>query len=207
MPANRPSLNDRNCRPTAAYAALSWALLTTVAVPACKSAEDKCTLAQNAAEQAWQMQLTDLQAQAKQARAAQASSETKLIKEIEPRLAQAAEKAASARYNRDDDAWMRAYKANQNAACARDPECARTKQTNAEAKDKQQNLVPKLMAVQAALATVRGAADKAWQAAQAVMPELGNQLLDTAKQHSAAAYAACKDLKPKADPSLPAERR
>jgi hypothetical protein len=177
--------------------ATSCACLLAGAV-SCKSAEENCALAQAAAEQAWQAQLTTLQKQSNDARETQANSETKLIKEIEPRLAQAAAQEASARYDRNSNAWMRAYQASQSSACARDAECARTRQSNAEAKEKQQDLAPKLSAVLAVLAAIRSPAEAAKQAVDAVVPEFGNAQIDAAKQLSARAYEACKNVRPKA---------
>lgn len=183
-----------------AAALLSCALWVAVG---CKSAEEKCEEARVSAEHAWQAQV-DAHTRARKASvAAQAEAKTKLLREVEPRLSAAAIDAATKRYDRGTDAWLRAFQASQNSLCASDPDCAQLTRENVQAQEDQVDLAEKIATEQAALSAIRKTPDAMKQAAAAVIPDVANPALGVAKQASEAAYTECKDVKPAPPKPLP----
>ncbi len=176
-------------------AARSYAFAMLFALTACKSAQEKCNEGRAAALSAWQARIAGLTQARKLAIDTEAASQLELSGKIEPRTSAAAAKAASARYERSDDAWQRAYVAAQNAACSADPDCTRVRHAAAEALDQQKDIDEKLSAASAVRTAVASNPALSKQLTDAVIPEQGSQSLDRAKQATAHFYEACKDLK------------
>jgi hypothetical protein len=174
---------------------LALAMLASASASACTSDAERCAHASHVAVETWQAYANTLQSGIDEARAHQAESQAKLSLEIEPRLAKDAVDAASARYDRASDAFMRAYQAHQAAACDRDAACKKYKSQAIVAGHRLEDLVPRLAAVKAVMSALEGKATRAEQAkslADAIAPESGNALLTTAKAQSDAAFEPCQ---------------
>ncbi len=182
-------------RRRATQAPLVAVMLASASMSACTSDAERCAQTSQAAIESWQAYANTLQAGIDEARAHQSESQAKLSLEIEPRLAKGAVEAASARYDRASDAFMRAYQANQAAACDKDAECKKYKSQAVRAGDRLEELSPKLEAVRAVMAALAGKAKQAERAkslADAIAPESGNALLAAAKVQSEAAFEPCQ---------------
>jgi hypothetical protein len=180
----------------------TWlAFYVVLGCAACTSDEERCRQANADATQAWQAHANAMQSGIDDARATQSEAQTKLTREVEPRLSDNAAKAANARYERSTDSWMRAYKAEQASACERDAQCKELRRQNHDAVERVKDLSPKLAAVKGVLAALGGDAEKTKTLADAITPESGNTLLTAAKTAGALAYETCKDVELNATPT------
>jgi hypothetical protein len=179
-------------------------LTALLAACACASAEDKCEEARALAESSWQAVIDSHEKARKASVAAQGEATTRLAREIQPRFSAPAAQAASARYDRNTDAWQRAFDASRNAMCAQDPECTQLKRENAQAQAAQVELAEKLESERAAHDAVRKTADEMKRLAATAYPDTANAALQAARKASEAAFAACNGLPPtkEPDPSL-----
>ncbi len=166
-----------------------------VCLAGCDSAEEKCKKAQSAAQRAWQDYVGDLDDARRAAIARQAEAHTRLSGDIERRLGPAAQKAADARYNRStSEAWVRAYESSFNAACTQDPECARLRRDNVEAKAVMEDLDERLGYANAAVQAASGLAQAANAAAKAVILHPENPAVKAAQALSLESYERCNGL-------------
>ncbi|HEX2678205.1 MAG TPA: hypothetical protein VHM19_16235 [Polyangiales bacterium] len=168
---------------------------TVVALAACKSAEQKCAEARGTANAAWDGAISFANDGVTRAKAVRSKAELTITREIEPRISNAAMAAAAAQYDRNTDAFQRAYVAAQSALCLADKQCTQVKHEDAEARDQQHDL-------EALLASIRGVLDAmprdpalAKQLSDAIVVD-ENVLLDTAKKQTVAMFNVCKDVAP-----------
>jgi hypothetical protein len=116
-----------------AHSAGAALLAAALLAGGCESAEEKCGKARGAAAAAWNAYVGQLEQAQAAAKKAQIEANQKLGGEVERRLSPGAQKLADSRYERSDEAWVRAHRAALNEACRQDAECSRLNESNAQA--------------------------------------------------------------------------
>jgi hypothetical protein len=180
-----------------AHRAITFGLCAALVVLCgCKSAEEKCREAQGAAQASWTSYHTELQRLHAAAVTEQAEAQAKLSGPIEKRLSEAATKQADQRYDRTSSAWLRAYDAAMQTACSAEPECSGLKERSATAKQRSEELAPRLIAAQAAVEATTDLQAKAQAAAASVRDDFERvALVKAARAATEAAGEACSGVK------------
>lgn len=162
---------------------------------ACTSAEEKCEQARVASEGVWRAHLETLENARRRALDTQAKAQLELT-QIEPRLSQGAADVASARYDRNTDAWQRAFVVAQATACANDARCKELRSLDSEARAQQAEIQQKIEVDERVLEQLRKSAARAHELAEQIVPMAEETLLAEARKQTAAMYDVCKDLPP-----------
>jgi hypothetical protein len=168
----------------------------------CKSRQQRCDEAREAAIHAWVGYTEALESARQKALTTQRDARAKLSGEIEPRLAPAAQKLADGRYDHSNSAWLRAYQSAYHEACAKDAECARLTHDSAEATTALEDLQERLVLARAAREIATGDPARAQKASQAVIVHPEYPQLKLAQQLTETTYKLCTDqtAKPQGKP-------
>lgn len=159
---------------------------------ACKSVEQKCDEARAAAQNAWEGYTGALERARNAALGTQREAHAKLSREVEQRLAPAAQKLADGRYDRSNGAWLRAYQSAYHEACVKDGECNKLTHDNAEATAALEDLAERLVLARAAREAGGGEVARAQEASKAVIVHPEYPQLKLAQQLTQTAFDNCK---------------